>query len=84
MARSILITDIAHFVGGPSARALIAEGASIYGVDASFTDADARAAFEEKTPGVKTNSTSRWARACRRSRHESRDRQSGRVLSARD
>ena len=25
MARSILITDIAHFVGGPSARALLAE-----------------------------------------------------------
>ena len=54
MARSILITDIAHFVGGPSARALLAEGASVYGVDASFSDAAARAAFEEKVPGVKT------------------------------
>lgn len=54
MARSILITDIAHFVGGPSARALLAEGASVYGVDARFSDAAARAAFEEKVPGVKT------------------------------
>ncbi|PKQ02444.1 MAG: short-chain dehydrogenase [Alphaproteobacteria bacterium HGW-Alphaproteobacteria-12] len=54
MARSILITDIAHFVGGPSARALLAEGASVYGVDARFSAAAARAAFEEKVPGVKT------------------------------
>ena len=53
MARSILITDIAHFVGGPSARALLAEGAHVYGVDASFSDAAARAAFEEKAPGVR-------------------------------
>jgi len=53
MARSILITDIAHFVGGPSARALLAEGATVYGVDTSFSDASARAAFEEKVPGVK-------------------------------
>lgn len=53
MARSILITDITHFVGGPSARALLAEGARVYGVDASFADAAARAAFEAKVPGVK-------------------------------
>lgn len=53
MARSILITDIAHFVGAPSARALLAEGASVHGVDASFIDAAARAAFEKKVPGVK-------------------------------
>lgn len=54
MARSILITDIAHFVGGPSARALLGEGATVYGVDASFSDASARSAFEEKVPGAKT------------------------------
>ncbi|MBX3447289.1 MAG: SDR family oxidoreductase [Parvibaculaceae bacterium] len=53
MTRSILITDIAHFVGGPSARALLAEGAAVYGVDASFADAAAREAFEAKLPGVK-------------------------------
>ena len=53
MARSILITDIAHFVGGPSARALLAEGAAVYGVDASFTDASARSDFETRLPGVK-------------------------------
>lgn len=57
MARSILITDIAHFVGGPSARALLAEGAHVYGVDASFGDAAARAAFEEKVPGVRALAT---------------------------
>lgn len=53
MARSILITDIAHFVGGPSARALLAEGAAVHGVDASFIDASARSDFENKVPGVK-------------------------------
>ncbi|MFN4355333.1 SDR family oxidoreductase [Parvibaculum sp.] len=53
MPRSILITDIAHFVGGPSARALLAEGANVYGMDASFGDAAASAAFEAKLPGVK-------------------------------
>ncbi len=53
MTRSILITDITHFVGGPSARALLAEGARVYGVDTSFTDAAARTGFEAKVPGVK-------------------------------
>ena len=53
MARSILITDIAHFVGAPSARALLAECANVYGMDASFGDAAARAAFEAKVTGVK-------------------------------
>jgi NAD(P)-dependent dehydrogenase (short-subunit alcohol dehydrogenase family) len=54
MARITLITDIAHFVGGPSAQALLKSGDIVYGVDASFTDAAARDAFEAKVPGVKT------------------------------
>ena len=54
MARSVLITDIAHFVGAPAARRLIADGCAVYGTDESFGDAAARKAFEEKAPGVKT------------------------------
>ncbi|MCG8492059.1 MAG: SDR family oxidoreductase [Sneathiellales bacterium] len=50
----ILITDASHFVGKPGSRTLLREGATVYAQDASFTDASARAAFEEEVPGVKT------------------------------
>ena len=50
--RVALITDVTHFVGEPSAKALIAEGIAVYGIDPSFGDKTARAAFTSKVPGI--------------------------------
>ncbi|MEQ9520525.1 MAG: SDR family oxidoreductase [Parvibaculum sp.] len=50
----ILITDIEHFVGAPSAKALIAAGATVYGTDPAFCDDVARKSAEAATPGLKT------------------------------
>lgn len=49
----ILITDIEHFVGTPSAKALLAAGATVYGTDPSYGDATARANAEAAIPGLK-------------------------------
>lgn len=50
--RVALITDITHFLGGPAARALMAEGVTIYGMDAGFADEGKRAEFAKTLPGA--------------------------------
>ena len=50
--RSALVTQVRHFVGLAAARALTADGVRVACHDASFTDADARGAFEADHPGL--------------------------------
>lgn len=54
----ILITDIEHFVGKPSAQALLAAGATVYGTDPAYDDAAIRQKAEQSLPGLKTISGS--------------------------
>jgi len=50
----VLITDIEHFVGLPSATALLAAGATVYGTDPSYDDKTQREKAEAALPGLKT------------------------------
>ncbi len=50
----ILITDLEHFVGYPSAKALLQGGATVYGTDPTYADKEARSAAEAALPGLKT------------------------------
>tara|TARA_E500000305_G_scaffold41217_1_gene31791 strand:+ start:898 stop:1665 length:768 start_codon:yes stop_codon:yes gene_type:complete len=54
----VLITDLEHFVGRPSAKALLEAGATVYGTDPAFADANMRSAAEAALPGLKTVSGS--------------------------
>jgi NAD(P)-dependent dehydrogenase (short-subunit alcohol dehydrogenase family) len=54
----VLVTDIEHFVGKPSATALLASGATVYGTDPSYDEAAMREASEQSIPGLKTISGS--------------------------
>ena len=50
--RTILITNVSSFVGKPGCLALLAGGAKVLIHDRSFTDADARTAFEAECVGA--------------------------------
>ncbi len=50
----IFITDIQHFVGAPSAKALLAAGATVYGTDPAFADKAVRDEMEKAIPGLRT------------------------------
>lgn len=50
----VLITDIEHFVGMPSATALLAAGATVYATDPSYDDKATREKAETALPGLKT------------------------------
>ncbi|MCG8690892.1 MAG: SDR family oxidoreductase [Minwuiales bacterium] len=50
----VLITHATHFVGGPAAREMAAQGARVVCHDESFTDAAAREAFAAERAGVET------------------------------
>jgi len=52
--KTILITDVTHFIGKPGASILLREGATVYAQDASFSQSDARAKFKELVPGIRT------------------------------
>jgi len=54
----VLITDIEHFVGMPSATALLAAGATVYGTDPSYGDKTQREKAETALPGLRTISGS--------------------------
>ncbi len=49
---TILITDIEHFIGHPSAKALLEAGATVYGTDPAFTEAIVREKAEAAVPGL--------------------------------
>ena len=49
----VLITDLEHFVGRPAAKALLDAGATVYGTDPAFADANTRIAAESALPGLK-------------------------------
>jgi NAD(P)-dependent dehydrogenase (short-subunit alcohol dehydrogenase family) len=51
--RIILVTNVTHFVGLPSAREMAAQGARVICHDSSFTDPSVRDAFAAKNPGLK-------------------------------
>jgi len=51
--RSVLVTNVRHFVGLPSAKALLADGAAVFCHDAAFADAGKRAAFAAAHPGLR-------------------------------
>ncbi len=50
--RTALVTDVMHFIGLSSARALQADGLRVLCQDASFTDASVRASFDADNPGL--------------------------------
>ncbi|MGB5092991.1 MAG: SDR family oxidoreductase [Parvibaculum sp.] len=50
--RVALITDFTHFLGAPAARAMMAEGVTIFGLDAGFADAATRSKYEAELPGM--------------------------------
>lgn len=51
--RTALLTDATHFVGDAIAKRLSTDGYIVYAVDAVFTDADRRTAFEALAPNIK-------------------------------
>lgn len=51
--RTAILTDATHFVGDAIARRLSTDGYTVYAVDAAFTDAEKRAAFEALAPNIK-------------------------------
>ncbi len=52
--RIVLITHATHFVGGPAAEEMAAQGARVVCHDESFVDPTAREAFIAERPGVET------------------------------
>ncbi len=50
--KTALVTGATEFVGEPVARKLVEEGARVLASDATFADAEARAAFEAAVPGA--------------------------------
>tara|TARA_R110000868_G_scaffold37288_13_gene132090 strand:+ start:385 stop:1116 length:732 start_codon:yes stop_codon:yes gene_type:complete len=52
----VLITNVQHFVGLPTALEMARQGARVICHDVSFAHAAARAAFEKENPGIATTS----------------------------
>jgi NAD(P)-dependent dehydrogenase (short-subunit alcohol dehydrogenase family) len=52
--RVIVITNVRHFVGGPIAREMAQQGATVLCHDASFADAAAAAVFRDEAMGTET------------------------------
>ena len=52
-SRSVLVTNVQHFVGLPSAKAIAADGTMVFCHDAEFTDAGKRDAFAKAHPGLR-------------------------------
>ncbi len=51
---AVLITNVKHFVGLPTALEMVRQGARVVCHDLSFSDADVRSAFEKENPGIAT------------------------------
>lgn len=52
MSRSALITDLTHFIGQPSAQALLALNYQVFGTDDTFSNEEHRLAAEAASPGL--------------------------------
>lgn len=52
--RTVIVTNVLHFVGLPTALEMARQGARVFCHDVSFSDAAARMDFEKKNPSVST------------------------------